>query len=121
LSTPPVIPPVPPTIPLIPDIRAAYQDLYNKYETAIEATRDPGVHGSLLSSQTNVENVLTKDAMYRIKANTALYQALLGQIEDTNAELKTLQAQIIAISSGVSTFGDILAAISKVLSLVPGA
>jgi len=122
LSNTPVIPPVPPdppTIPLTPEVRAAYQDLYDKYETAIEATRDPGVHGALLASQTNVDNVLTKDDLYRLEANTALYEALLGQIQDTNAEVKTLQSQISAISSGISTFGDILGAISKVLSLVP--
>ncbi len=121
MATPPNLPAIPsaaPAIPLTPELRAAYEDLYDKYEDAIEATRDPGVHGALLSSQANVDDVLDKDNLYRLEANTALYQALLEQIKDTNDELKTLQAQITAISSGVSTFGDILAGISKVLSLV---
>ena len=84
-------------------------------------TTDPGVLEALNSSRTNVDNVLTKDVMYRIEANTALYDALLLRINSTNDELKTLQAQILAISSGISTFGDILGAINKVLTLIPGA
>jgi hypothetical protein len=117
----PAVPPSAPAIPLIPQVRAAYLDLYNKFETAIENTRDPGVHAALLASQSNVDDVLTKDDLYKIEANTSLYSALLDQINGTNSDLDALQGQILAISSGVSTFGDILAAISKVLTLVPGA
>jgi hypothetical protein len=115
-STPPV-----PDIPLTPEIRSAYQDLLNKYQTAIDNSSDPGVLEALNSSRTNVDNVLTKDSMYRIQATTALYNALLQQISGTNDELNVLQAQILAISSGISTFSDILSAIEKVLTLVPGA
>lgn len=110
-----------PMIPLAPDLRAAYEDLYDKYETAIENTRDPGVSAALSASQVNVDDILTKDNLYRIEANTALYDALLQQINSTNDELKALQAQMLAISSGISTFGEILGAINKVLTLIPGA
>lgn len=120
MTTPPTTPSAP-TIPLTPELRAAYQNLLDKYQTAIENTADPGVLEALNSSRTNVDNVLTKDTMYRIEANTVLYGALLQQINGTNDELKALQAQILAISSGVSTFGDILGAIDKVLTLIPGA
>jgi hypothetical protein len=121
LTTSPPPPPVP-VIPLTPELRSAYQDLLNIYEVAIESTTDPGVLEALNSSRTNVDNVLTKDAMYRIESTTALYDELLQQINGTNDELKALQAQILAISSGISTFGDVLNAISKVLTLlIPGA
>ena len=127
-TTPPSIPPAPsagapasPTIPLTPVLRAAYEDLYTKYETAIENSTDPGVIAALSASQANVDDTLTLDNMYRLKAITALYNALLQQINSTNDELKALQKQILAISSGVSTFGDILGAINKVLSFLPGA
>jgi hypothetical protein len=105
----------------MPEVLAAYNELYNKYETAIENTRDPGAHEALLASQLDVENILDKDRLYRLEANTLLYEALLGQINSTNANLKALRAQILAISSDISTFSDILAAITKVLTLVPGA
>jgi hypothetical protein len=110
-----------PTIPLTPEVRAAYQDLYNKYEAAIENTADPVVLGTLNGSQSNVDDVLTKDSMYRLHADTALFQALLKQINATNAELKTLKAQISAIASHIAIAGDILAAINRVLTLIPGA
>ena len=118
MTTPPVLP-ASPLIPLTPALRAAYQDLYTKYETAIEGTNDPGVKGALMASQLDVDNILTKDAMYGLNANTALYDALLTQINGTNADLKTLKAQIQAITSGIVTFGDILGAIDKVLALIP--
>jgi hypothetical protein len=120
MSNPPTTPPAP-AIPLTPELRAAYQDLYNKYETAIENTTDIGALEALNASQLDVDNVLTKDGEYRLAANTALYAALLQQIDSTNVQLKTLQTQICAIANGVSTFADILGAIDKVLTLVPGA
>jgi hypothetical protein len=119
LTTPPAIPPAP-TIPLTPELRAAYQDLYDKYETAIENTTDVGALEALNASQLDVGNILTKDDEYRLAANTALYDALLQQINSTNVDLKALQTQILAIANGISTFGNILAAIDKVLTLVPG-
>jgi hypothetical protein len=119
LIKPPPTPPVPP-IPLTPELRSAYEDLLDTYETAIENTTDVGVLEALNSSRTNVDDVLTKDSIYKIQASTALYDALLQQINDTNDELKTLKDQLVAIASGISTFGDILSAIGKVLSLIPG-
>lgn len=120
MTTSPPPPPVP-VIPLTPELRSAYRNLLDTYQTAIENTTDPGVLQALNSSRTNVDNVLTKDAMYRIESTTALYDTLLQQISGTNDELKALQAQILAISSGISTFGDVLNAIDKVLTLIPGA
>ncbi|HEV2645500.1 MAG TPA: hypothetical protein VGU46_03960 [Acidobacteriaceae bacterium] len=111
--------PASPTIPLTPQLRAAYEDLYNKYEAAIESTADVGALEALNASQLKVDDILTKDDLYRLEANTALYQALLAQIHTTNLDLEALKAQILAISSGISVFADILAAIDKVLTMVP--
>jgi hypothetical protein len=119
LTTSPTPPPAP-TLPLTPEVRAAYQDLYDKFETAIENTADVGALQALNAAQLDVGNILTKDGEFRLAADTALFNALLDQINSTNGDLKALQAQIVAISSGISTFADILAAINKVLTLVPG-
>jgi len=108
------------SLPLTAEQRAAYQDLYNKYEAAIESTADVGLLTSLNASQSDVEAVLDKDAEYGLAANTALYQALLLQINTTNSNLKKLKIQIQAIASGISTFSEILAAIDKLLPLIPG-
>jgi hypothetical protein len=109
-----------PTIPLTPELRAAYQDLYDKYEAAIESTTDVGALEGMNASQLDVDNILTKDALYRLEANTALYDALLVQINSTNDDLKKLKAQMLAIANGVAIFGDVLGAIEKVLTMVPG-
>ncbi len=116
-TTPPASLPVSPAIPLTPDLKAAYQNLYNKLETAIENTTDGAALTTLNAAQTNVDNILTKNAMYMLKANTALYAALLDQINSTNDDLEALQKQIMAITSKVSAFGEIADSINKVLSL----
>lgn len=119
MTTPSATPPKPPTIPFTPAVHAAYQDLYNKYETAIENTTDPGVLAALNASQAQVDDILTKDAMYKLHADTALFQAILDQISSTNADLVKLKAQIAAIASDISNAAAIIGAINKVLSLVP--
>lgn len=119
--TTPANPPNQPTIPLTPEARAAYQDLYDKCEAAIENTADPAVLATLNDSQSNVDDILTKDAMYRLHADTALFEALLKQINDTNHDLQKLKDRVAAVASHIATAGAILAAINKVLTLVPGA
>lgn len=111
--------PVNPTIPLPADVRAAYQELYDKLENAIENTEDTAALQVLNDSQTNVENILTKDDMYRLHADTALFHALQEQIDSTNAELDKLRDQIKAVSSDFEMAGDVIAAITKVLKLFP--
>lgn len=110
-----------PSLPLSATVRAAYQDLYDKIEAAIEGTADAAALEALNPMEAQVEDVLTKDAMYRLQANTQLFNALLQQIDETNAGLKKLQGQIAAIASHFAQAGDVLAAIDKVLSLVAGA
>jgi hypothetical protein len=118
LTTPPT-PPTAPLLPLTPEQHASYEDLLATYQAAIENTADLELLETLNSSRANVDDVLTKDNMYRIASTTALYDALLQQIGDTNDELKKLKAQILAISSGISTFADVLSAVDKVLTLIP--
>ncbi len=120
MTTPPNTPPAP-TIPLTSGLRTAYQDLYKTYEAAIESTTNVEALEALNASQLDVDSILTMDGEYRLAANTALYGTLLQQINSTNVNLKALQAQILDISTDVSTFGDILGAIDKVLTLIPGA
>lgn len=119
MSTPsPANLPASPVIPLSPDARAAYQDLYNKIETAIESTTDVAALQALNAQQAQVDDVLQKDDIYRLGANTDAFNALLSQIQSTNDGLKTLQTQITATASHFQTAGDILGAINRVLGLV---
>ena len=90
MPTLPPDPTPPPLIPLSSEARAAYQGLYDTYEGAIEATADPGLLEMLLASQTDVDNILTKDNLYRLHANSELLAALTKQIKSTNGDLRTL-------------------------------
>jgi septal ring factor EnvC (AmiA/AmiB activator) len=108
------------SIPLTPEVRAAYQDLYNKMQAALDSTMDVATIEALNTWQPEVDQVLRKDDQYKLTQDTAAFQALLKQINYANQGLKTLQGQISSIASDFAMAGDIIAAIDKVLTLVPG-
>ncbi|MFZ0302621.1 MAG: hypothetical protein WAL75_08050 [Terracidiphilus sp.] len=112
--------PASPTIPLTPDVKAAYQDLYNKMQAALDSTMDADVVEALNAWQPQVDRILKQDDEYKLSADTSIFAALQQQISDTNKGLKTLQAQISSIASHFAMAGDIIAAIDKVLTLIPG-
>lgn len=113
--------PANPSIPLSPEVRAAYQDVYDKIQAALDSTMDPATVEALNAAQPQVEAVLNKDDLYKMSQDTAVFTALQKQIGDTNSSLKTLQTQIASIASHFAMAGDIIAAIGKVLSFFPGA
>jgi hypothetical protein len=119
VPTPPPTPPASPAIPLTDEIRAAYEDLYDKLETEYQSNPDAAARQAIEPVKENIDDVLTKDDMCRFEEDTAQFQALLQQITDTNTGLKTLQTQIAATASHFQTVGAILGAITKVLSLIP--
>lgn len=110
--------PAAPTIPLSDPLRAAYVDLLDKLETAYQGTADPVVLGAIGPQKDNVDNILTKDTMYKFNQDTGLFTALQSQITTTTDGLKTLQAQIAATASHFQTGASIVDAVTKVLSLL---
>jgi len=113
--------PVSPTIPLSSDVRAAYQNLYDTIRAELDDTMDLVAIEALNAIQPQVDDVLRKDDLYKLNQDTAVFTALRQQISDTNNSLKTLKAQIASTASHFATAGGIIAAIDKVLTLVPGA
>ena len=111
--------PATPTIPLTPDVRAAYQDLYDKIQAQLDSTMDAAAVEALNKWQPEVDQVLTKDDEFKLSADTAILNALRKQINYTNQGLKTLRDQIASIASHFAMAADIIAAIDKVLTLVP--
>jgi len=110
-----------PTIPLTPDVRAAYQDLYNKMQAALDNTMDASVIEALNAWQPQVDRILKQDDEYKLSADTNIFTALQQQIDTTNKGLKTLRDQISSIASHFAKAGTIIGAINKVLTLIPGA
>jgi len=116
LSTPPGNLPASPTIPLPDDLRAAYEILYAKLEAQYQATADATVLGAIGPARDNVSNILTKDDEYKFSQDTNIFAALQTQIASTNQGLSTLETQIQSTASHFSMAGDILSAITKVLT-----
>lgn len=112
--------PATPSLPLSDELRAAYQDLYDKLEAATESTTDVAALEALNAAMPQVDEVLTGDRIYRLQANTAVCEALLQQITATNNQLQQLQQQVASVASHFSEAGDIIAAVSKVFSVLPG-
>ena len=120
MATPPVSNlPTDPVIPLTPELRAAYQDLYNKIQAQLDSTMDLAVIQALNAWQPEVDQVLRKDDLCKLASNTASFDALRKQINHTNEGLETLKGQISSIASHFAMAAEILAAITKVLSLIP--
>lgn len=113
--------PAGPSIPLSAEVRAAYEDLRNKIQAAIDSTMDAAALEALNPKWYEVDQVLTKDDQYKLTSNTAIFAALKAQIDSTNQGLKTLRAEIVSISSHFAMAGTVIAAIDKLLSLIPGA
>jgi len=120
-TSPPGNLPATPSIPLTPEARGAYQDLYDKIQAGIDSTMDEATVEALNAWFPEVEQVLTKDDLYKISADNAIFDALKKQIDYVNGGIKILRGQIASIASDFAMAGDVIAAIDKVLSLVPKA
>ncbi len=118
-TTPPPPPATAPVIPLTPAVRTAYENLSDTYENAFDANPDLAFRKEVMAWQTDVDNILEKDDEYKFDQNTALFEALLLQINQTNTDLVKIKAQIAAIAGNIATAGDVIAAIDKVLTLFP--
>lgn len=127
MSTPPgntpLAPPAPPAgpvIPLTPEVRAAYQDLYDSMQKALDSNMDLATIQLLNQWQPQIDLVLTKNDLYRLTQDTAVFAALKKQVCDVNNGLRTLQGQVSSIASHFATAAAILGAINKLLTLIPG-
>jgi septal ring factor EnvC (AmiA/AmiB activator) len=108
-----------PTFPLPPDVRTAYEDTYAKLQTAIENSADPVLLTLLNDSRMAIADVITADNQYRISQDDASFAALNKKFTAANDSLKTLQAQMEGIAKKVGAVASALAAVNKLVSLVP--
>ena len=102
-----------------PDLGDAYLDLYNLlkkmyWEASTVDTKDE-VHGVM----EEVGDILDQIDEQELGDNTEIFNALQPRISIANAALQKIQADVDKITRNISTAASVLAAISKVLSLVP--
>jgi hypothetical protein len=107
-------------IPLSPNMKAAYQNLYKTIQAAVDSTMDAAAVQALNPQLYEIDQVLTKNDEYTISSDTAIFQALKTQISSVNQGLTKLRGEIDSISSHFAMAGAVIAAIDKVLALVPG-
>jgi len=119
-TPPPNIPPAAPAIPLTPEVRAAYQDLYDTMQQAIDSTMDLATVQLMNQWQPQVELVLTKDDEYKLSQDTLIFAALQKQIKDVNNGLAALRTQIASIASHFAMAANIIAAIDKIFNVIAG-
>ena len=114
--------PASPSIPLSPALKAAYQNLYDTIQTAIDSTMDLTTIQTLNPMRDQVDQVLTQDDEYIHTKDTNIFAALATQIKFVNDGLTTLRGEVSSIASHFALAADVVAAIDKVLGFfVPGA
>jgi len=111
--------PANPEIPLKPDVLAAYKELYDQYEAAIEATADTALLEKLNTSQQAVADVINLNDKAILDQNTATFAAVLTQIGVANKGIDSLKVEIEKIAGHIKMYAGILSGIDKVLSMVP--
>lgn len=108
------------TYPLKPEVRKAYNDLYESTKTSFQQTNDPEAIKYLGDVQLWVGNVLEADDVAQIAANDPGFAKLKKAVGDANTGLKTVQGDMENIAKKIGTIGKVVAGITQVLSFFPG-
>lgn len=107
------------TLPQQPDLGDAYEDVYNvlkkMYWEASTLEAKDEVHGVL----EEVGDIIDQIDQQGLEDNTAIFIGLQPKIAVANAALQKIQARIDQITKNIGTAATALAAIGKVLSLIP--
>jgi hypothetical protein len=105
-----------PGSPLSPDARQSYEEMYKLAETAVQATSDPTILGSLNDSKDAIGAVISADNKARLQQDDASFEALQAQLKIANDSLTKLKSDIAAVATKINIFGQVAAGINKVLS-----
>ena len=108
------------TIPPVlegPDAVAIYQALYDSLGRAYWESSDLASKDTIQGARDAVYDVLTDLNIAKLKANTALYLALIPKIKHSNEALKNIQGEITNITKNITTAASVISAITKVLNI----
>ena len=119
----PAAPPAAQTITTVPptlqasDAIATYQALYDTLGRAYWEASDLQSKDVIQGSRDAIYDILTDLNIAKLKANTALYLALIPKIRHSNEALKKIQDDINNITKNITTAASIISAITKVLNI----
>jgi len=124
-ATAPVAPPVAPieiptTPPSLadPETIAMYKSLYDTLGRAYWEASDINAKDTIQGARDAISDILTDLNIAQLKANTALYLAVMPKIRHTNAALGKIKDDISSITKNINTAATVMASITKVLTII---
>jgi hypothetical protein len=117
--TPPAVAPVTTVPPVLqgPDAVATYQALYDTLGRAYWEASDLDSKDTIQGARDAIYDILTDLNIAKLKANTALYLALIPRIKHSNEALKKIQDGVNGITKNITTAASVVSAITKVLNI----
>jgi hypothetical protein len=121
-KAPPTIAPVeiPATPPSLanPETIVIYKALYDTLGRAYWEASDIKAKDTIQGVRDAIYDILTDLNIAQLKANTALYLAVMPKIRHTNAALGKIKDDIVSITKNVNTAATVMASITKVLTII---
>jgi hypothetical protein len=100
-----------------PEAIEAYQALYDTLGRAYWEASDINAKDTIQGARDAIYDILTDLNIAQLKANTALFLALIPKIKHTNAALEKIKDDISGITRNITTAASVIAAITRALSI----
>ncbi len=100
-----------------PDVAAAYQDVYDELGRAYWEASDVPTKDLIHGTQEAIGDIITAYDEEDLANNTALFLKLTPKIKAANKALQQIKDEISTITKNINTATEVVAAISKVLSI----
>jgi hypothetical protein len=121
-AAPPAVGPIeiPATPPSLanPDTIVTYKALYDMLGRAYWEASDINAKDTIQGVRDAIYDILTDLNIAQLKANTALYLAVMPKIRHTNAALGKIKDDISSITKNINTAATVMASITKVLAII---
>jgi hypothetical protein len=95
-----------------------YKALYDTLGRAYWEASDINAKDTIQGVRDAIYDILTDLNIAQLKANTALYLAVMPKIRHTNAALGKIKDDIGSITKNINTAATVMASITKVLTII---
>jgi hypothetical protein len=101
-----------------PDTIVTYKALYDTLGRAYWEASDINAKDTIQGVRDAIYDILTDLNIAQLKANTALYLALIPKVRHTNKALANIKDDIGSITKNINTASTVIVSITKVLSMI---
>ena len=101
-----------------PDTIATYKALYDTLGRAYWEASDINAKDTIQGARDAIYDILTDLNIAALKANTALYLAVIPKIRQTNSALGKIKDDIGSITKNINTASTVIVSITKVLNVI---